>query len=211
MSPNDEQSPHRLFAAIVLMGTGLAAGCGGIAEREREVTVAGGPSANTAGSTGATSGGTGVTGTGGAVQTPPISIAGTMSFPEPEPNPPPLLPVEPGPFICPPQLWDCTTTACDYDTLGLLLPQGCGCDDKRPLSASDCEAGQAFTCQKATATSDGRPFTKPVPFSCACVPKIDTWCNSACFAAYESFGDVRCESSEDELSILCGCAIPYLK
>lgn len=194
MNQRDEQLPHRLFAAIVLIGTGLTVGCGGIAQPERE---AGGGSSAGAHDTG--SGGSG-SGVGGALQTP-LGVAGG----EPGSS-------EPGPWACPPQQWACRATECDSSDRGLRLPEAeaCGCDATRPLSAEDCEPGQLFVCQEVTSTSDGRRFTEPVALSCSCAPKSDGACQSAC--ANPSPGLYpSCEFSEDELSVLCGCAIAYLK
>lgn len=196
MSLNDVPSPHRLFAAIVLMGTGLAAGCGGVSQGSGDGTDpehpnvsagGGGASAGTGSSAGADAG-IGAIGAGGASE-----------------------PIAAGPFACPPQQWTCASRKCDYSTLGLRLPETCRCDITRPLSAADCQLGQVFVCQDITAATDGRPFTEPVALSCSCVPKGDDVCENQCFAAYDIDGDVRCRRSEDELGTLCGCAIPYLK
>jgi hypothetical protein len=209
MSHTDEQSPHRLFAAIVLMGTGLAVGCGGIAEGEREVSTGGRPNATTGGTgTGATGSGvagTGVgaaTSTGGSLNIPPqLGIGGTTPVPEA---------VEPGPFKCPPEQWSCASNECDYSSYGWVLPDGCDCDPKRPLSASDCGPGQVFVCQEVTTAADGRPFTKPVALSCSCVQKAMYFCTTECDAAYGQ-RDLSCQGGSDELSALCGCAVIYLK
>jgi len=207
MSQIDEQSPHRLFAAIVLMGTGLAVGCGGISEGERQVGAGGQPNVSHGGTnTGATaSAGTGVaTSTGGTSNignAPSIDIGGTTSEPEA---------VDPGPFKCPPEQWTCASTHCDYSAAGWALPDSCDCDPKRPRSPSDCGAGEVFVCQNATTTSDGRPFTKPVALSCSCVQKSMYFCSTECDAAFGP-RDLMCRGSQDELSALCGCAVVYLK
>ena len=214
MTHTDEQSPHRLFAAIVLMGTGLAVGCGGMAEGGRQVSGGGAPQddSTTGGiRTGATtpSGGTGVgaaTSTGGTsnIGNPPMLNTGGVT-PAPEA-------VEPGPFKCPPEQWSCVSTQCDYSSPGWKLPdESCGCDLSRPLGPSDCEPGQVFVCQHVTSTADGRPLTKPVALSCTCVQKTMYFCSSECDGVYSDQEHLTCIGSEDELSALCGCAVVYLK
>jgi hypothetical protein len=212
MSSSDELSPHRLFAAIVLMGTGLAAGCGGIAEGDRQ--VAGGGSSSSAGTgTGSSSNVGASTGVGGATTS---STGGTFSA-----GAPPVLntagstplpsSVDPGPFACPTEQWSCASKQCDGLTSGWTLPAtACDCDPRRPLKASDCKPGQVFVCQNVTQAADGRPLTKPVALACSCVQKAEYFCASECDAAYGE-RDLSCSGSPDELSALCGCAVVYLK
>ena len=201
MSHADEQSPHRLFAAIVLMGTGMAVGCGGISENGRQVSVGGSsPRVSSAGSTGSGA----ATSTGGStnmVMLPILGTSGTTTGPEP---------VVPGPFTCPPEQWSCASQECDRSHGGWMLPDACDCDPRRPLRPSDCEPGQVFVCQQAMSTSDGRPFTMPVALSCSCVEKAMYFCTTECDTAY-GHRDLDCLGSEDELSALCGCAVIYLK
>ena len=206
MSHSDEQSPHRLFAAIVLMGTGLALGCGGISERTETAGPAGGSSPGDANQTSGDSGSSGIVGTGGAVQTPPLNVAGSSV----QPVPMPLEPVKPGPFTCPTEQWACSAKTCDYNnqSRGLVLPEACGCDVTRPRSPKDCAAGQAFVCQRITAMTDGRPLVEPLNLACSCQTKNDS-CEDVCDS--NKIGYVPCEWTEDQLGILCGCAIPYLK
>ncbi|MES1185809.1 MAG: hypothetical protein ABUL60_18495 [Myxococcales bacterium] len=205
MIPTDEQSPHRLFAAIVLMGTGLAVGCGGISETQGPLGSSGRTSVASAGSGSTTSSGGGdsvgpATSTGGA---PHIDIGTTMGGTAP-------ATIEPGPFACPPQQWACVSADCDYQSAGWKLPDSCPCDPKKPLSASDCQPDQLFLCQHATANAEGRVFTTPVPLSCTCVPKSTYVCRTECEVAYGR-PDLACVTSDDQLSATCGCAVIFLK
>jgi hypothetical protein len=208
MNPTDEQSPHRLFAAIVLMGSSLAAGCGGISAGEGPVDAAGHSGVATGG-TASTSSGAGpsvgaATSTSGSSNTdigPILSVGGSVSAPEP---------IEPGPFQCPPEQWTCGSPSCDGSYGGWVLPDGCACDPNKPLRASDCQPDQLFVCKQATVTVDGRPLTKPVPLSCTCVPRQMYFCNTECDIAYGQ-ANLTCYGAEDQLSATCGCAVVYLK
>jgi|SRR5882672_5503324 len=207
MSHADEQSPHRLFAAIVLMGTGMAMGCGGISENDRHVSAGGSVSVSVGGSSSSSGTGPvigGATSTGGTTNIgmpPDLNVGGTTTEPQP---------VEPGPFKCPTEQWSCASQQCAYSHGGWALPDACDCDPKRPRSPSDCEPGQVFVCQEATTTADGRPFTKSVALSCQCVEKAMYFCSTECDTAYGK-RDLSCSGSADELSAMCGCAVIYLK
>jgi hypothetical protein len=205
MSQSDETSPHRLFAAIVLMGSSLAVGCGGMAEGERQVGASGGPSGSTQGGSSSIGGstGSGASVSSGTAGTPPdisINIGGVPPMPSA---------VTPGPFACPPQQWSCSTRQCGQVDNGWALEEGCDCDRERPLTASDCEPGEVFVCLDATSTTDGRPLTEHVLLSCACTPKSMYNCRDECDVVYG--GDLSCGGSEDQLSATCGCALVYLK
>src|SRR6478735_284496 len=147
MSLADESSTHRLFAAIVLMGTGLTLGCGGVAESNQQVDTVkgngGGGSASGSGTgTTTTIGGSGGLAVGGS---DPDSITITLSGSGGvDPGP-----VTPGPFECPPQRWTCApeTEACGLAGEGWALPDDCACDATRPEQASDCGANQVFLCR----------------------------------------------------------------
>ncbi len=211
MSQSDETSPHRLFAAIVLMGTGLVVGCGGMAEGERPGGGNGsagngqsgsGAAAGPNGSGASVSSGTGgstTSSTGGSAPDIMLETGGVAAGP-----------VTPGPFSCPPQQWTCAERQCDYSHNGWPLQDDCDCDPGRPLQASDCKAGEVFVCLNATSTADGRPLTEAVLMSCTCVPKTVYGCSDACGKAFDR-RDLSCRVSEDELGVACGCAIPYLK
>jgi len=201
------------------MGTGLVVGCGGVAEGSHQVSAGGAPDGGTRGSSvsggsnGTNSAGalaTGDTGGGLATSTAGASNAGGGPVSSVGGAPPDLDPVEPGPFACPPQQWTCTHSSCG--SMGWVLPDGCECDPKQPLSQSDCGPGEAFVCQNATTSSDGRPLARPVALACACVPQAMGSCAAECGAAYNR-GDAswKCSISQDGLSASCGCAIVYLK
>jgi hypothetical protein len=213
MSQIDEKTPHRLFAAIVLMGGGLAVGCGGVVESSHQVGAAGRPDVNSGGSgsvanPGEPANGGGAISLGGATSTSGSSNVGGLLVnsagapAEPEP-------VEPGPFKCPPQQWNCPASNCDYAGRGWALPDSCDCDPARPLGPSDCALGEVFICETATTTADGRALTKPIALSCRCVTKTGD-CGSECATTYGQ-GNLTCVGSPDGLSGSCGCAIVYLK
>jgi hypothetical protein len=207
MSTIDETSPHRLFAAIVLMGTGLALGCGGVSTSSREET-GGGPS---------TGGGNGASGSGTSTSTSGTSAGagGPILLPNggSEPGisvPPTPAPVKPGPFACPPQQWTCAKSECGLVASGWALQDDCECDETRPRVAADCQEGKVFVCLEGTSTSDGRPLTETVPMSCKCVDKSMYFCSNECDLAYGQ-SDLTCQGDESQLSALCGCAVVYLK
>jgi hypothetical protein len=201
MSTTENASPHRLFAAIVLMGSGLAVGCGGISAGERQEDGGGNPGPAGGGS-GTTTSGTG-SGAGGPIFVP-------SGGNEPGTGTMPIAPVKPGPFACPPQQWSCTRNECGLVANGWALQDDCACDDSRPLDAADCAAGKVFLCLEATSTSDGRPLTETVPMSCVCADKAAYFCANECDVAYGQ-SDLQCRGDESQLSALCGCAYVYLK
>lgn len=208
MNPIDERPTHRLFAAIVLMGTGLAVSCGGISESEGPPGSAGRTGAGDGDGTSTTTGSTDsvgpATSTGGSQNigaAPHIDIGGQPSAP---------VPVVPGPFKCPPQQWNCASSRCADGGQGWVLPDDCECDPKRPLSVDDCQAGEVFVCQYATSTVDGHPFTIPVELSCSCQPKAMAPCTTECQIAFGG-REMSCIGNGDQLSVSCGCAIIYLK
>ena len=207
MSHADETYPHRLFAAIVLMGTGLTLGCGGVAEREGTGTTDtshaghGGNGTSSGGSAiggGATTGGSDTISIGGGAD-PIVVTAGTGP-----------MPVTPGPFECPPQQWSCEPEGCGLVGNGWPLPDGCACDPTRPEQASDCAPGKVFLCRRGTSTADGRTLAVDVPFDCHCVDKSMYFCQDECDLAY-GVHDARCDGDEAALTALCGCAVVYLK
>jgi hypothetical protein len=191
MSMHDDPAPHRLFAAIVLMGTGLASGCGGISASERQVEGgAGQPTAGVPGAAGAS------TATGGRAELPQPETGGTPEK------------VTPGPFACPPQQWSCSRAECGVTGLGWSLPENCDCDPTRPLAPSSCAPGEVFVCKTATSTADGRLLTEEVPMSCACLPPDGAVGDNECARAY---GDDLRDTIEADGSVGCSCAYVYLK
>lgn len=201
MNPPVEPSTHRLFAAIVLMGSGLTLGCGGISEHEHANEPASGGNGGLGGST--STGGGSVIATGGAWPLPDNTIMPGVAGAPP-------APVTPGPFACPPQQWSCSNPFCSPIEFGWALPDDCPCDPARPTQASDCAAGQVFLCRNGTSTADGRPLTAYVAFECSCVDKSPTFCNNECDLAY-GVPDAVCDVSKDGARAVCGCAVIFLK
>jgi hypothetical protein len=198
-------APHRFFHTMVVMGSALALGCGGMSnadEPERTASGgAGGGGSGGAGGSGST-GGFGSTGgsasTGGTGGTIMINPGGSAGQPA----------VEPGPFTCSPAEWECSSyPRCDGD--GFRLPENCSCEASRPQVPDDCPSDQTLACRSAVARADGRPFTEVVPFQCSCVPKGST-CDEACDHAFPDTG--TCEQLDSSgRSVLCGCAVIVLR
>jgi hypothetical protein len=200
MSARVDLSSRNFFRAMVLMGSGLAVGCGGKTVEGESSDPSAGGSAGTGGS---------VVHTGGQGGHAPTGSGGSPLIVVPPPGPDPNTPVEPGPFTCNPAQWDCsrTTTSCGGGT-GWTLPTSCACDTARPRSADDCATGQKLVCRLGVNAPDGRPLTRPVPFECFC--SNEQSCNPACFPL-DVGGDFACPDSEDPRSILCGCAYVLLR
>jgi len=205
MSQHEQPTPHRLFAAIVLMGTGLAAGCGGMAERDPEASSGGEPGTGAVGTgrAGSSAGTAATTRAGGST----LDLGGSGTS-EPE-RAPTVDPASLGPASCPPQQWSCLHNEC-YSAGSWLLPKDCSCDLSRPRSADDCGEGLVFLCRKASLDSDSRPLTRPVDYDCVCAPKSEQGCVAECRDAYVR-GDLSCEPTEDKLGTSCACAVIYLK
>lgn len=197
MKHSDDPSAHRLFAAIVLMGTSLGVGCGGVTDSDRR-DESSGENGSSGGSGG--SGSSSSSGSGGVI-VPHLDVGGTSAGPQP---------IKPGPFACPPEQWSCASQECGLVGSGWALPSACACDPQRPRRASDCPPDQAFICQEVTSSADGQPFNEPVALSCSCVEKSMYFCSNECDAVYKR-SDLDCRVGEDQRSALCGCAIIYLK
>lgn len=199
MSHPDETPPHRLFAAIVMMGTGITLGCGGISQ-----TASGQSHGGSSGNAGVAGGGAAGAGGGAALSTggSNIIIIGTG---DPEPTP-----VEPGPFACPPARWNCPEQTCGLVANGWALPDDCQCDPLRPEHPQDCAANEIFVCRRGTSTADARPLTEDVPFDCHCVERSMYSCHNECSLAFGE-QDASCDRSDDALSAVCGCAVVFLK
>lgn len=203
---------HRFFHAMILMGSSLALGCGGDTTGGSDSSSAGSSGAGgsdgsgASGNSGGSSAGSANAGTGGVmIGTGGSSLAGsagTNAGPEP---------IEPGPFACPPEQFACdspTSISCGFDLQGYALPQDCPCDEARPTSIMDCQAGEAFVCLNATTNHAGVPFTQNVPFDCRCVPRGECW--SECYAAFQA--DLSCDpEAQTPTGTLCGCAVIVLK
>jgi len=126
--------------------------------------------------------------------------------------------VEPGPFACPPEHWDCSANppVCGGSARGWTLPDNCLCDPSPPTTTDDCAVGQGLVCRRGNFDSQGRQLSRVVPFECSCQPLI-TDC-SLCETVYPNYGDgLTCEQflvdrdAGISQSTLCGCAIVYLR
>jgi len=195
---------HPFFHTMVLMGSALAIGCGGLSN---DADASGGRSG--AGGTGGTggSGGTGSTGGTSGAGGSTGGVAGTGGIIIAIPNGGRMT-VDPGPFVCTPAQWECDndSPACYGDSYA--LPDRCGCDETRPLSIEDCESGQVFACRMAHYNAMGTALTQVVPFECSCVAEqLD--CGLVCDALY---GYERGSCTQDDAkSVLCGCAVIVLR
>jgi hypothetical protein len=220
MNAKRSESPasNRMFHTIVLMGSGLALSCGGVAKIEpggdSEVagasnTAVSGGSSNASGGSGnsiagasALGGNVGIGGTGVIIIGPggaggSAASAGAAG-----------APVMPN---CPFSQWDCTnsTTAgyCNYNGVyGLEIGSDCFCNSNRPQSAKDCASGFTFTCLDGVQSG----ATTDTPFQCTCAPTpTDGYLCEACGSGYDA--DYSCQNQTAPEPVLCGCAIVVLK
>jgi hypothetical protein len=214
MSKNSgDPSRHRFFKTMVVMGSGLALGCGGVSEKDSKPgdgdggsnnsggSSSSGGSSNTGGSiatggglsTGGAVGAGGTFASGGSAGTANGGVGGAII---PTPN-------------CPTTQWASPDyPQCAPNGDGFVLPANSVCDPSRPVSADDCAAGQVFACLEATAYADGTAFPEPKPYGCECVPDSAS-CRDECGAIYSV--DASCHEGESPASILCGCAVIVLK
>jgi len=203
-------SQSRMFRALVMMGSGIALSCGGVAQEDGSKTANGGSSggkpstgnagANNVGGTATSSfGGTSAVSAGGTLTidlggTTSLGIGGTSGASAAGGAPP---------TDCPPSQWTCANDDnCSYETG--WTPVNCKCDPARPKSAANCPAGQTFTCRS---TSYGS--AEPYGFECSCVTPTDTRCS--CYTAYPSSNYYNCDTQSVPDTTLCGCAIALLK
>jgi len=210
---HDDPAPraaHPFFHTMVVMGSALAFGCGGLSGSDKSDGEPGGGTGGTTGGTGGTTAGTGgssfggtaTAGTGGSGGSGGseiiIATGGTGN-----------VPVTPGPFPCAPETWTCNSyPSCagrDY-----VLPNDCKCDGTRPASAEDCAADQSFVCRQAGSNASYQSFTEPVAFNCSCLPSGQS-CEALCDQAFGDQGGApgSCLSTTTDKgtdSVLCGCA-----
>jgi hypothetical protein len=79
------------------------------------------------------------------------------------------------------------------------------------MTPADCADGETIVCRRATADSTGRPFTRDVPFDCACVPDQSD-CEVACDLAFPDNGTCfELTERSERKSVLCGCAVIVLR
>jgi len=198
----EPRAEHPFFHTMVLMGSALALGCGGMSE---------GPAAthNGTGGTGAGrgSGGSGGSGTAAAGASGGSGAVGGTGI---------VLDGGPGSggtggtgssgSACAATQWNCDPESVYCSGRGFQLPNGCPCDDTRPDSAESCGPGESFVCRQADSDAEGRTLATPVPFGCACVPTPAN-CETACDGMSLGSGScVTSTSSKGVESILCGCA-----
>jgi hypothetical protein len=182
-----EESPF--FRAMVLMGSSIAVGCGGVT-RTGETGSAGGASGVVAGPSKAGSATAVGFGAGGSVVTPP------------------------GPE-CPREQWDCSSSdvSCYGGRVGWrFIPGGCTCDPSRPRTPADCRQGDVFVCQAFASLPDGGlgTYDDLTPFQCQCVSGA-TSCAAACKNSFPArSGSTGCARDLTD-NYLCGCAIVFLR
>ena len=164
-------SEHPLFRALVLMGGGLAVGCGGVAEREAPVDRDFSSSGSANGGAVSTAAGgafmTGIPAAGAPSAAGASSAAGANAADFYHPS-------------CPYEQWDCsallTAGAC-YLLLQSTddpVAAGCSCDSSRPTSAAACKLDESFVCWGGNPLYvEGRPSPSTWDGSfhvqCACV------------------------------------------
>jgi hypothetical protein len=88
------------------------------------------------------------------------------------------------------------------------MPVDCACDEERPETIDDCEAGEILVCMGGVANHEGIPLSEVVPFQCSCVPEQD-YCDSACRLAFPEYSSLQCLT--DQPQVLCGCAVVVLR
>lgn len=204
---------NRMFRSIVLMGSGLALGCGGVAQidggnggapsgsggaagspQPGQVGGSGNASAgNTAISTGGSlfitiGGGTGLAGASGVAGAPAVANPG-----------------------CPFSQWDCTKSAtagyCSSGaTYGVEIGTDCFCNSNRPKSGADCQPGNTYACRSGVLSPTS---TGTTPFECTCTPTpADGSSCNICDTVYNGYDDCQTNTPNE---VLCGCALVLLK
>lgn len=184
MKKNSEPlSDHPLFRALVLMGGGLALGCGGVARTDpspNPIASSGGGGSNDLG--GSTAGGSGSNSVGGSTAGP----GGSSAIIVPDPVPPittggnanagggaALLP------DCPTEQYSCAGFAQAYcaewtehfDLSAELQKGSCVCDSSRPTSVKDCKSGENLVCfQGYVAGIDPGNWDRQLHVQCSCIP-----------------------------------------
>lgn len=206
-----------MFHSIVLMGSGLALGCGGVARIEAGGGAAGSVSTTQGGaSSGSASigGSPGIAGTGSI-----ISVGGTLSYAGAIGIGGALNIAGSGagggtiagfinPLPCSPTQWSCTNLQwnCEFG-YGVTPGEDCQCDSTRPAQASDCKPGQSFVCLQVSQNALGEPITPIVPFECSCQPTAAD-CYTACNNAFPN-SEAGCYLDEAN-AIQCGCVAPVV-
>jgi hypothetical protein len=203
-------SDHPLFRALVLMGGGLAIGCGGVAQ-------GGTPDRNDIGSTGSPSGGAasstvasvaGMSSVGGSAITIGIPVAGGAT--QSAAGAPGTVAAAYYNPSCPYQQWDCSgvpPSACYFYLKSKDDPQaaGCVCDSSRPTHSSACKADENFVCLQAyppyvEAQPGPSTWDGSLHVQCACVPSpVPTYDNC----------QVTCATAFSRINQRLLCSIPH--
>jgi hypothetical protein len=175
----DPFSDHPLFRALVLMGGGLALGCGGIAQSDHQGTSSG------AGAPDHAVGGGG----SGSASSPTIIIGEPASSGATSTGGAPSTDVDAGvPPVpdCPYAQWDCTTKqpVCYLSLASASDPvqAKCFCNASRPRTSNDCGNSQSIVCLQAYVASATPGWDGSVHVQCSCVnspPSYDN-CGTIC-------------------------------
>lgn len=185
--------PHRLFHTMVVLGSSLAAACGGSVEADDGNVEGGG------GSGGAPSGGASATGgmsatggwiatSGGAESTGGSSAGGARAYE----------------LECASSQISCENDwTCDYveNARSIFDLEQCICDLDKPSDVAACPEDHDWVCLAMKNAAD-----EVVPFDCSCQPHQDQC--GACGANREAYA---CDPEETGRSVLCGCTIVVLR
>ncbi|HET7541242.1 MAG TPA: hypothetical protein VFK05_15295 [Polyangiaceae bacterium] len=212
-----------MFHSIVLMGSGLSLGCGGVARLEGGSPAAAGSSSTSLGGAGSSSAGGpsagaagGSLGAGSPNSAGPIIVAGSTGGVPSAGNAADFV----SPLPCPPAQWSCASGVVCPPIGGFQLGTvtDCKCDPTRPATAADCDPGLMFVCMAAERDAEGNRFDEAIPFGCMCKPRSPSQpedCRYPCDQAY-MIPRPYCYltepvASEQDPSALCVCAEIILK
>ncbi len=214
MNAKRPESPatNRMFRTIVLMGSGLALGCGGVAQIDGgnggapsgSGGAAGSPQpGQVGGSSNASAGNTAVSaggslfitiGGGSSVAGAPSGVAGAPAVANPS---------------CPFSQWDCTKSpTAGYCSSGenSQIAADCFCNSNRPASGADCKPGYSYACLMGVLTPTSNSTTS---YQCSCTPTpADGSSCEICDTVYEVHGE--CDTNTPN-EVLCGCTLVLLK
>ncbi len=220
MNPKRPKLPptNRMFRSIVVMGSGLALSCGGVAQIDGGnggAPSGSAPGGNSGGASGAPQptqiGGSSAVSAGymGSGGSPSISVGGGLQLPGQTAGAAGMGAVA-NPS-CPFSQWDCTNSAtegyCSYGTTyGVQIGTDCFCNPNRPASGADCKPGNTYACRLGVLSSTSDSAT---PFECSCTPTPPD--GSSCDICSTTYGVYDNCTSDTPNDVLCGCAIVLLK
>jgi hypothetical protein len=215
MQGDEQEAPRELRAAgagrffhtVVLLGTSLAASCGGRTSDDGALEGSGGAqnSGGGAHSSGGASVGSGAASSGGASSGGAVAAGGASPYDGWGLGGELSLG---GGSSCPPEQWDCSAG----ELLGCSPVtgwRGCSCNDERPAEAEDCALGLTLVCLPGEDPATGERFR----FSCECIASADA-CRDECSQRTDHPSDLEggyVECWEDEDAILCGCELTILR